>query len=85
MTKDFGVLPQFEQAKGTKSVSNIDTIESNSCLDFHGAMLLQTTLAKVSVNTKNATTAKRNPLSDIGNTLVCVYYYYFFVSIIFCN
>ncbi|KAL8131058.1 hypothetical protein AgCh_007114 [Apium graveolens] len=67
--KELGALPQLEQAGETENVSNSDEIESTRSLASHGAMLLQTALAEVSVNSKNDTATKRRPLSDVGNSL----------------
>lgn len=69
MIKEQGALPQLLQAGDTENVSNSDEIESTRSLASHGAMLLQTALAEISVNSKNDTAAKRRPLSDIGNSL----------------
>lgn len=69
MIKEQGALPQLLQAGDTENVSNSDEIEGTRSLASHGAMLLQTALAEISVNSKNDTAAKRRPLSDIGNSL----------------
>ncbi|KAL1821827.1 hypothetical protein ACET3Z_016696 [Daucus carota] len=69
MIKELGALAKLEQGAGTGSVSNSDTIDSSCSLASHGAMLLQTALAEISVNTKNDAAAKRKPLSDIGNAM----------------
>uniref|UniRef100_A0A162A4H0 Kinesin motor domain-containing protein n=1 Tax=Daucus carota subsp. sativus TaxID=79200 RepID=A0A162A4H0_DAUCS len=68
--KDLGAMPQLELHEGTGNVSSIDETETSHTLASHGAMLLNTALSNIPVETKNDTAAKRKPLSDIGNTKV---------------
>ncbi|KAL1817639.1 hypothetical protein ACET3Z_020213 [Daucus carota] len=68
--KDLGAMPQLELHEGTGNVSSIDEMETSHTLASHGAMLLNTALSNIPVETKNDTAAKRKPLSDIGNTKV---------------
>lgn len=58
-----------------RTASEICEAERSHILAFHGAMLLQSALSDKPVITNDEGGTRRKPLSDIGNTLVCLSYH----------
>lgn len=63
--------PHFDIANGKKNDSNIEETNKDRLLATQGAELLQSALVEKPVES-NSDHQPRKPLSDIGNTLVCV-------------
>lgn len=73
--KDLGALPQLELLEG----QGAEEMQRSHSLATHGAMLLNTALSEISIETKNDAAANRKPLSDIGNTKVFLLAYSFII------
>ena len=71
-TNESGESPETEIFEGSGSGSGSDEKEKSDALASHGAMLLQSALVEKPADTNDENGPRRKPLSDIGNTLVCL-------------
>lgn len=72
-TQEDNDLPPSEFIEPTRTALETDEAERSHILASHGAMLLHSALSEKPVSTNNEGAARRKPLSDIGNTLVCLF------------
>lgn len=72
LNKDSGETAELEIVEGNGSGSGSDETEKSRILASQGAMLLQSALIEKPAETNDDNGSKRKPLSDIGNTLVCL-------------